>query len=96
MDTLTNSLSENQRTLDTLLGVGRNYDVINRDLYVGSRKGRLYVIDGYGDDGVIERIISFLLGRGGDLAAEALTEYCVTPEDVIAAFPRVFSELQGN
>ena len=83
MDTLTNSLSENQRTLDTLLGVGRNYDVINRDLYVGSRKGRLYVIDGYGDDGVIERIISFLLGRGGDLAAEAadmqdFIDRCVT------------------
>ena len=55
MDTLTNSLSENQRTLDTLLGVGRNYDVINRDLYVGSRKGRLYVIDGYGDDRSEER-----------------------------------------
>ena len=35
-------------------------------------------------------------GRAGDLAAQALTEYCVTPEDVIAAFPRVFSELQGN
>ena len=72
MDTLTKSLGENQRALDELLGVGRNYDVINRDLYVGSRKGRLYVIDGYGDDGVIERIISFLLGRGGDLAADAV------------------------
>lgn len=35
-------------------------------------------------------------GRAGDLAAEARTEYGLTPEDVIAAFPRVFSELQGN
>lgn len=35
-------------------------------------------------------------GRAGDLAAEALTEYCVAPEDVTAAFPRVFSELKGN
>ena len=35
-------------------------------------------------------------GRAGDLAAEALTEYCMTPEDVIAAFPRVFSELQKH
>ena len=83
MDTLTKSLGENQRALDELLGVGRNYDVINRDLYVGSRKGRLYVIDGYGDDGVIERIISFLLGRGGDLAADAVDmqdfiDRCVT------------------
>ena len=32
-------------------------------------------------------------GRAGDLAAEALTEYCVTPEDVVGAFPRVFAEL---
>ena len=83
MDTLTDKLSENQRELDKLLGVGRNYDVINRDLYVGSRKGRLYVIDGYGDDGVIERITSFLLGHGRELAADAadmqdFIDRCVT------------------
>lgn len=35
-------------------------------------------------------------GRAGDIAAEALTEYCATPEDVIAAFPRVFAELLGD
>ena len=35
-------------------------------------------------------------GRAGDLAAEALTEYGMTPEDVAAAFPKVFLELQGN
>ena len=67
MEQLTKSLSENQKTLDDLLGVGRNYDVISRDLYIGSWKGRLYVIDGYGDDGVIERITSFLLGQGAAL-----------------------------
>ena len=70
MEQLTGKLSENQQVLDALLGVGRNYDVISRDLYIGDRKGRMYVVDGYGDDGVIERITSFLLGRGADLAAE--------------------------
>ena len=35
-------------------------------------------------------------GRAGDLAAEALTAYCVTPEDVVGMFPKVFSELQGD
>jgi len=35
----------------------------------------------------------WLHGRAGDLAAAELSEYCVTPEDVAAAFPRVFSEL---
>lgn len=39
---------------------------------------------------------AWIHGRAGDLAAEALTEYCVTPEDVIAAFPKVFCELQRN
>lgn len=32
-------------------------------------------------------------GRAGDLAAEELTEYAMTPEDVIAKLPRVFQEL---
>ena len=71
MDQLTDKLSDNQATLDDLLGVGRSYDVISRDLWIGSRRGRLYVIDGYGDDGVIERICSFLLGRGAQLAENA-------------------------
>ena len=71
MDQLTDKLSENQSVLDSLLGVGRSYDVISRDLWIGSRRGRLYVIDGYGDDGVIERICSFLLGRGAQLGEEA-------------------------
>lgn len=64
MEQLTRSLAENRQALDTLLGVGRNFDVISRDIYIGQRRGRLYVIDGYGDDGVIERITSFLLGHG--------------------------------
>jgi len=83
MEQLTTQLSENQKTLDTLLGVGRNYDVISRDLYIGQWKGRLYVIDGYGDDGVIERITSFLLGQGAPLAQGAgnmqeFIDRCVT------------------
>lgn len=83
MKQLTKDLAENQKKLDELLGVGRNYDVISRDLYIGAWKGRLYVIDGYGDDGVIERITSFLLGEGAALGrgASDMQEFinrCVT------------------
>ena len=46
MEQLTTRLEENQQALDALLGVGRNYDVISRDLYIGQWRGRLYVIDG--------------------------------------------------
>lgn len=76
-------LSENRRALDELLGVGRNYDLISRDLLIGGRRGRLYVVDGYGDDGVLERILSFLLGPGGCPGSEAdsmqdFIDRCVT------------------
>ena len=83
MEQLTDKLSENQKKLDELLGVGRNYDVISRDIYVGDRKGRMYVVDGYGDDGVIERITSFLLGQGATLGQgtknmQEFIDRCVT------------------
>ncbi len=34
-------------------------------------------------------------GRAADLASETLTAYGMTPEDTAAAFPKVFSKLQG-
>ena len=71
MEKLTRSLEENKKRTDALLGVGRNYDVIKRDIYVGQIRGCIYVIDGYGDDGVLERIASFLMGPGAELARAA-------------------------
>lgn len=87
MERLSGNLEKDRARLDDLLGVGRNFDVINRDISIGGRKGRVYVIDGYGDDGVIERIFSFLLGEGAMLAAKAqsmreLTETCITFSEV--------------
>lgn len=35
MDCLTADFEKNVRTLDALLGVGRCFDMISRDLYVG-------------------------------------------------------------
>ena len=83
MEKLSGNLREDREKLDQLLGVGVNFDIINRDIEIGGRRGRLYVIDGYGDDGVIERILAFLLGEGALLAAKAqsmqeLVERCVT------------------
>ena len=35
----------------------------------------------------------WLHGRAGDLAAERLTPYAMTPEDVLDALPEAFGEL---
>ena len=44
--------------LDEQLGVGRSFDMIGRSLTIGGRRCRLWVINGYALDGVLERIIA--------------------------------------
>ncbi len=61
MDRLSEHHEENVRALDELLGVGRCFDMISRNLCVGGKRARLWVVDGYGDDAVIERMLSFWL-----------------------------------
>ena len=61
MELFSANYEENTRALDDLLGVGRCFDMISRDLYVGGRRARMWVVDGYGDDAVIERMLSFWL-----------------------------------
>ena len=61
MERLTGHFELDVRTLDALLGVERCFDKIARDLVAGGRRCRLYVVDGYGDDAVLERMIGFWL-----------------------------------
>ena len=61
MERLSANYEENVRALDDLLGVGRCFDMIARDLMIDGKRARLWVVDGYGDDAVIERMLSFWL-----------------------------------
>ena len=49
--------------LDDLLGVGRNFDMVSRSLQVGGRKARLWVVNGYAEDMLIERMIGAAAGH---------------------------------
>ena len=44
------------RRMDALLGVGRCCDLIARNLWIGGRRARAWVIDGYGKDEILERM----------------------------------------
>ena len=70
--------------LDDLLGVGRNFDMVGRSLQVGGRQARLWVVNGYAEDMLIERMIGRLLAIGDlkkvpDLAA-FLAAYVTVPD----------------
>ena len=62
MEPLTENYQENVRRLDATLGVGRSCDLISRDLVIGSRRARLWLVDGFGLDVVIERMTALWLG----------------------------------
>ena len=61
MEKISNDYRENVRVLDGLLGVGRSCDMVCRDLYVGGRRARFWVIDGFGGDAILERMGAFWL-----------------------------------
>ena len=44
--------------LDEQLGVGRSFDMVGRDLVIGGRRARLWVVNGYAQDTMLERIIA--------------------------------------
>lgn len=46
--------------LDALLGVGRNFDVLGRNVAVGTRRARLWVVVGFVKDELVERLVRAL------------------------------------
>ena len=61
MEKISNDYRENVRVLDGLLGVGRSCDMVSRDYLIGGRRARLWVVDGFGSDSVLERMGAFWL-----------------------------------
>ena len=47
--------------MDTLLGAKRSFDMTTRALRLGTRNARLWVVNGYADDAVLERMIAVWL-----------------------------------
>lgn len=58
MKRVKDAFGERAAALDGLLGVGRSFDMIGRTLRIGGRRARLWVVNGYADDTVLERAIS--------------------------------------
>ena len=61
MDRISASYQENVRYFDDILGAGRSCDMVNRDLVIGGKRARIWVIDGFGGDAILERMGAFWL-----------------------------------
>ena len=72
MEKLSENYMENVRYFNEALGVGRSVDMVSRDYFIGGRRARLWVVDGYGKDETLERMGAFWLSLPQD-ALESLT-----------------------
>ena len=61
MEQISENYQDNVLRFDKTLGVGRSMDVVNRDYIIGGKRARIWVIDGYGKDDVLERMGAFWL-----------------------------------
>ena len=61
MEEISANYSENVRWFDETLGVGRSCDMVSRDLRIGGKRARIWVVDGFGGDAILERMGAFWL-----------------------------------
>ena len=61
MEKLSEQYEKNTVWFDRELGVGRSCDMVSRDYIIGGRRARIWVVDGYGKDGTLERMGAFWL-----------------------------------
>ena len=93
MEQLAKEYQENVQWFDRTLGVGRSCDMVSRDLRIGGRRARVWVVDGFGGDAILERMGAFWLTLPAG-AVEGLTDMqsfldrCVTFVEVSASTDR--------
>lgn len=56
-----NGYSAAVKTLDNALRIKESFDVIGRDLQISGHKARMYFIDGFAKDDVMEKIMEYLM-----------------------------------
>ena len=90
MERLSSDYQENVQRFNNLLGVGRNVDMVSRDYRIGGRQARIWVVDGFGQDAILERMGSVWLS----LTEQDMTAVSVM-EDFIQRFIS-FSEVNAS
>lgn len=93
MEQLSDNYTDNVNWFNERLGVGRSCDLVSRDYFVGGHRSRIWVVDGYGRDDVLERMGAFWL-QIQPAEMEHLTQmqdfadHCITFSETNVSFDR--------
>ncbi len=70
---LTKQLSENMQYMEERLPIGKSFDLIKREIYIGGKSAAMYFVDGFVKDGVVSKMITFLLSVTSDQLQDIAT-----------------------
>lgn len=56
-----NSYNDNIAFLDNYLRVNENFDLVAREIYIASRPAKMYFIDGFAKDEILEKVMEFIM-----------------------------------
>ena len=75
MQKLTDSYQKNIENIETVLGYGKNFDILKKRMMVGGSRVSFYYVDGFVKDGEMQRIMQNLLSKKSIGTAEEAEEY---------------------
>ena len=63
---LSSDFDKNIDFLDSHLRIDASFDIVGRNILIGDRKAKLYFIDGFTKDDIMERIMQFLMSADSE------------------------------
>ncbi len=91
MKELTSDFDENIKTLDSILNVENNFDIIKREMEINSQRVTMYYVDGFVTSAIMQKLIMHLttikdFGNGREGAVESFVKSSVPSVEVDAVY----------
>lgn len=91
MRELSSNFDENVNTLDTILNVENNFDIIKREMEINSQRVTMYYVDGFVTSAIMQKLIMHLttikdFGNGREGAVESFIKSSVPSVEVDAVY----------
>lgn len=77
---LSANLQANRDHMDQVLGLAQNFDIIHRTMAIGDRKACMYLINGFGKDELLQKLLQFFISLPSEKVpqdADGFIEHCI-------------------
>jgi stage V sporulation protein AF len=91
-----NNFDENREYMSNLLHIDDSFDIVSRDVIIGSKKAVFYFIDGFCKDELMQKLLQFLMGLKADEMPQNANELNKLMPYVEVSVSKDFDEISKN